>query len=275
MCCVAADRPKTWPEAARCLGAHERTVAEHRSRWEEALTKGPPGNSVDDALDAAAGLSLLVDRFQRSSFGSQWTERLKAYRLLCRSLALEVQAPPVATAAEWQAMKAVMESECETWEEVEESLPDAFAVLRTVQRREPERYQRLADVAIERGQAIDVGARPRVLQVRRDLDLSAVFRRVWADTFGERSGIRPQAPAHVATARLRAAGVDSRATGLFLVHLGFTQTATVVGDGAAREDALLRLDNEVHNGLKVCRRHAVERTLLPTLSWLARAERAG
>lgn len=262
---MSDNEPASWPEAATRLGVPLLSPGDHRQRWRDsldpwstftrALRLGIEGVALMEfALDAAAGISHEAERLQRACLGPAWKRRQREFLRHCKEFGLPLDPPPGFSHDAWLAISAVMATGASDWSMVPESLGPEVKLLAHLQRTEPAEYERLADAVTSAAQALDGTARRRLLKEKEALDTAAVFRTGWQRAFGEKAGIRPKAPFHLAVVIIWQASKDTRVAGLFAHHLGLTQTNLSRADPVTLPDVLMALDNEVHNARKVWRR---------------------
>lgn len=273
---VKRRRPSSWEEAAEALGVAVAPPPVHAERWRRSLDphsefirllheQAEQPDLAAPTLDAAAGLGVEVERLQRAFLGPAWAIRKSEFFLRCRALHLDRSPPAGAPVDGWHALKALVEHGSEDSQVVSKVFPDEWGLLLEFEGRDPAGYERFYEEACARVAELEGAPRRRLLEAKRELDSGAAFREVWSRVFGAGSGLRPAAPRDLAALVLGEAGLGVRETGLFLAHLGLSQTA--LGPGMAREVRLERLsslDNEVHNARKVWRRfgHASLREVL-------------
>ena len=243
--------PTSWSAAASELGVPVLTASQHSARWLDSVVAGAEDGDggLADALDAAVGISHELEQWQRLWFGPAWGARQREAKAVQGGLSLDRKPPPGVAREHWEAIVGVMEADPASWDEAAEAMPEAVELLGRLERADPAAYGRLRDAALVRGEEIDRGVRPRLLGQLADLERGIQFRSVWRLVFGPAAGVRPAAPRHLAVHVLDRAGLPVRPAGLFLAHVGLTQTR-LDGPVSQLADRLDRLDNEVGNALK-------------------------
>ena len=254
--------PTSWPECAERLGTPVRSFEEHARRWRESLKDCTQSSYslhfradldrsilIGYALDAAAGVAFATERLQRSCLGPLWEQRTTTFDRLKARRPLPVHPPPGCGLAEWAALKKIMEEDLADEQAVVAACPEELHLLRNLESRRPQEFDRLLDAAETAGARVDAGRRERAVGEAAALVTSEVLRNAWVDTFGK-ARIWPNAPFHLAVVLLHQVFPRTRPKSLFLQHCGLTQGRLGDLEGLDRRDALNRLDDEVNTSLK-------------------------